>query len=451
VLFRSHRIRKVDTTGIIRTFAGGGLTLGDGGPATAALIGTPRGICFDNHGNAYICQASGRIRKVDSYGIITTIAGSDTSGYAGDGGPATNAVLNSPIGIKTDSRGNIYIAENGNNVIRKIDRYGIISTFAGGGSSSVSFPCPATAIGYWGTAALAIDSQDNVYVADLYRITRIDTFGYATLLTPPYGSASMVDGVPIGCASIAETGGISITKSGDLLIGQRGAFNCVRKVRFSPDISSSNLGVYFFHSCGSLGFTITTSLPPSGLHVRTFFGDGTDSICNFSITCSASTINISHSYYTSGIYRIKHVLFSGSVPIDSITYDRSFTICANLSGSVYFASSSTCIYNPVTDLPLLQPLKVEVDSNGTPVDTISVTSGFYYHPLIDSGAVYSFRPVSLPPDLTVLCPSSGVIYDSLHNFVPIHFGINCSSTFVGQDFSVLNTNICGRHMANGQI
>jgi sugar lactone lactonase YvrE len=112
------RIRKVDTNGIITTVAGGGSSLGDGGPATSAVVDCV-GVALDAAGNLYI-SGSTRVRKVDTNGTISTVAGNGTQGYGGDGGPATSAVLNGFGWVALDGAGNLYIADSGNQRIRKV-------------------------------------------------------------------------------------------------------------------------------------------------------------------------------------------------------------------------------------------------------------------------------------------------------------------------------------------
>jgi len=110
-------------------YAGGGYS-GDGGLATDAQLFLPSGVAVDSFGNVFIVDATNsRIRKIDAAGIITTIAGTDTAGFSGDGGPATAAQLDNPSSIALDKHRNIYISDNG--VIRKIDMAGLITRFAG--------------------------------------------------------------------------------------------------------------------------------------------------------------------------------------------------------------------------------------------------------------------------------------------------------------------------------
>ena len=128
-----NRIRKIDKNGIITTVAGNGQVgySGDGGPAIEASLNFPAGLAFDR-GNLYIADRNNhRVRKVDSQGIITTVAGTGIADYEGNDGPATEASLNLPSDVVCDSNGNLYISDRSNNSIRKVDTNGIITTYAG--------------------------------------------------------------------------------------------------------------------------------------------------------------------------------------------------------------------------------------------------------------------------------------------------------------------------------
>ncbi|MCH8311341.1 MAG: hypothetical protein IIB17_12720, partial [Chloroflexi bacterium] len=134
---QDQRIRRLDIeTGIITTFAGTGEKThsGDGGPASEAGIFGARAVCVDGRSNTYICEREGNsIRKVDSNGVITLVAGGDERGYTGDGGPAIEATLNGPKAIRCDADGNVLVVDTENHAIRKIDvSDGTISTVAGG-------------------------------------------------------------------------------------------------------------------------------------------------------------------------------------------------------------------------------------------------------------------------------------------------------------------------------
>ncbi len=169
------RVRRLDlSSGTISTFAGTGRPkfkgkparvaigeVGDGGPATKAIIVGARAVCVDGKGNTYICEREGSaIRKVDSQGIITTIGGTGHWGDSGDGGDAKKATFKGPKGIRCDQHGNIYIVDTENHSVRKIDAAtNVVTTVAGGrkGSDDTGLDRPHGCI---------IDAQGNLYIAD---------------------------------------------------------------------------------------------------------------------------------------------------------------------------------------------------------------------------------------------------------------------------------------------
>ena len=172
-----YRVRKVNTSGIITTFAGTGVHgySGDGGQATNATFQLPMGIATDNLGNVYVAdQASYNVRKITPAGIITTYAGRGTTeGYSGDGGPATDAKLSYLWGLSTDQSGNLYICDGGsigyrgNSCIRKVNAAGIITTIAGTGSFGYSGDNgPATLATLNQPSGISVDNDNNVYICD---------------------------------------------------------------------------------------------------------------------------------------------------------------------------------------------------------------------------------------------------------------------------------------------
>jgi uncharacterized protein (TIGR03437 family) len=164
-------IRKVDTLGMISTFAGGGTANpGNGGPATAVFFsGTLGGLAVDPAGNLYIADGISMVRKVTPGGTITTVAGTTSLGYSGDGGSATQALLSNPNAVALDALGNVYIADTSNCVIRKVSG-GFITTVAGTyagcsfiGSSGDGGPATSANINLpWG---VAVDAVGNIYIA----------------------------------------------------------------------------------------------------------------------------------------------------------------------------------------------------------------------------------------------------------------------------------------------
>ncbi len=224
----NHRIRKVDSGGAITTVAGSGTSGfgGDGGAAAAAQLREPGGAAVDSAGNLYIADAGNhRIRKVDSGGAITTVAGSGTSGFGGDGGAATAAGLDNPIGVAVDSAGNLYIADAGNHRIRKVDTLGAITTVAGSGTAGYSGDGgAATAAQLSSPYGVAVDSAGNLYIADEsnHRIRKVDSGGAITTVagsgTAGYGG----DGGAATAAQLREPIGVAVDSAGNLYIADTG-------------------------------------------------------------------------------------------------------------------------------------------------------------------------------------------------------------------------------------
>lgn len=166
----NQRIRRVDTSGFITTIAGTGTAgfSGDGGPGILAQLSNPAGLAIDRVGNLIIADKNNqRIRKVDTSGNITTIAGTGSSGYSGDKGPASSAELSSPSGVAADPEGDIYVADSGNNRIRKIGPSGVITTIAGSGAFGFSGDGgAATAAFLSNPAGVGLDTLGNIFIAD---------------------------------------------------------------------------------------------------------------------------------------------------------------------------------------------------------------------------------------------------------------------------------------------
>src|SRR5262245_3692272 len=168
----NHRIRMVTPAGVITTVAGNGTAgfLGDGALATSARLYYPTGVALDTAGNLYIADKNNnRIRKVTAAtGVISTVAGSGAAGFGGDGGLATSAQLNLPISVAVDSSGNLYIGDQYNHRIRKVTAAtGVISTLAGTGTVGYDGDgALATAALLNFPAGVGVDAAGNVYIAD---------------------------------------------------------------------------------------------------------------------------------------------------------------------------------------------------------------------------------------------------------------------------------------------
>jgi sugar lactone lactonase YvrE len=241
---RNNRIRKVDTGGIITTVAGNGAASfsGDGGPATSASLDSPTGVAVDSAGNLFVADfANSRIRKVDhATQIITTVAGNGTASFAGDGGPATAAELNFPVGIFVDSSGNLFIADTGNFRVRMVDHSSqVITTVAGNGSGASSGDGgPATSAGLE-AETVAVDSSGNFFIADFgnNRIRKVGTTGNISTVAGNGTAGFSGDGGPATGAELQLPRGITVDSAGNLLIADSNNFR-IRKVDLSGNITT---------------------------------------------------------------------------------------------------------------------------------------------------------------------------------------------------------------------
>jgi sugar lactone lactonase YvrE len=178
--------RGQDAAAIITTIAGTGSAgyAGNSGLATSATLAKPRGVTFDRQGNLYIADTENNVvRKVDANGIITTVAGTGEGKYFGDNIPAVRAQLNSPFAVAVDKDGNLYIADAENGRIRKVDRKGIITTVAGNGiNGDTGDGGPATNASLYAPYDIAVDEDGNLYIADFNnnRIRKVDAHGIIT-------------------------------------------------------------------------------------------------------------------------------------------------------------------------------------------------------------------------------------------------------------------------------
>ena len=292
---QESKIKKVDTSGVITTFAGNGSFgfSGDGGPAVNAEIfsnaGSFAGLAFDATGNLYISDAGNQvIRKVDTHGIITTVAGTPSSpGFLGDGGPATKALLQGPADIAFDSAGNLYIADLGNNRVRRVDTKGIITTVAGNGNVVYSGDgVQATTTAVHSPGNLAFDAKGNLYISESVeaRIRKVDTSGnistFAGQTKKTVGFTG--DGGLATAAELSDPRGLVFDSAGNLFFADAGNSR-IRK------IDTSNTITTYAGITGTASTPIGDGGPATSAFLGTIRGLALDSSGNLYLSDSVSS------------------------------------------------------------------------------------------------------------------------------------------------------------------
>ncbi len=248
--FGNVRIRLIDPKGIITTVAGGSpcCTLGDGGPALGAYIGMPYGLTVDMTGNLYIAQSDGKnnlVRKVSATtGTIITVAGGGTG--SGDGGLATAVSLSRPTGVAVDLAGNLYIAEAGGNLIRKVSATGIISTVAGtGGSSSTGDGGMATQAGVNSPYHVAVDAGGNLYITQIddARVRLVTSGGIITTIAGTGVQGFSGDNGPGTGATMDRPAGLAVANCSGLVYIADATSGIARVRLLTPPVSIDPGGV----------------------------------------------------------------------------------------------------------------------------------------------------------------------------------------------------------------
>jgi uncharacterized protein (TIGR03437 family) len=250
----NRRVRKISSNGVISAFAGTGElgTSGDGGPAVNATMNSPTGLTLDAAGNLYISDSNAnRVRKVSPDGRIVTVAGSGkgSGGFGGDSGPATNAELGGPQGLATDSAGNLYIADRSNHAIRKVTvSTGIITTVAGTGTqlgfAGDDGPAPQALL--FAPSGVAVDTGGNIYITDELnqRIRRVNASDGKISTIAGNGTAGYNgDGIQAKDAliNLSFPSFISVDPMGDVIFADRSNHR-IRKITMSTGVISTIAG-----------------------------------------------------------------------------------------------------------------------------------------------------------------------------------------------------------------
>ncbi|QOY86707.1 NHL domain-containing protein [Paludibaculum fermentans] len=317
----NQRIRKVDANGIITTVAGNGSAgfSGDGGPALQAAFFYPEGIALDAQGNLYIADSSNnRIRKITPAGAISTVAGNGNVSFSGDGGQASLAGVHRPEGVAADAQGNLYIAETSDSRVRMVNAAGVISTVAGLTAKTNGFSGdggPAAGATLRGPIGMAVDGSGSLYIADNGngRIRKVDAAGIITTIAGNGTSGFSGDGGPATSAGLGVPIAVALDSAGGLYIGgSASGAKRVRKVAFAaPPVTLAPASLSFSYTAGgdlppsqnvtvsstagAQDFTVSTTIPGNGAWLAVTPNAGT--------TAASLTVSIDPTGLPGGVYR----------------------------------------------------------------------------------------------------------------------------------------------------
>jgi sugar lactone lactonase YvrE len=228
--YMNNMIRKISPGGAVTTFAGSGATGSTDATGTNASFDNPAGVALDSFGNLYVVDNSDNlIRKISPAGAVTTIAGQVGGGYA-DNAVGTNALFNGPMGIAVDTAGNVYVADMGNNMIRKISTGGAVTTLAGQLAYGHADNVVGTSASFYQPEGVAVDASGNVYVADSsnHMIRKISSAGAVTTLAGQTASGHADNAIGTN-ASFCSPYGVALDSYGNIYVAD-GCNNMIRKI-----------------------------------------------------------------------------------------------------------------------------------------------------------------------------------------------------------------------------
>ena len=347
--YGNKTIRKITPSGMVSTLAG---TLGvagkSNGTGTNASFNNPRGIATDLLGNIYVADnGNNLIRKITPAGVVTTLAGSGNAGQSN--GTGTGASFNSPIGIATDAAGNVYVGDVGNESVRKIDPTGIVTTLAGNGTIG-SANGIGTSASFYQPAGVATDFAGNVYVADAYNnlIRKIDKTGLVSTIAGN-GNSDLVDGIGIA-ASFYAPYALANDGTGNLYVADAYT-NVIRKVIIT-------------------GYTISPALP-DGLSFDATTGtiNGTPNVVFPSTTFTVSAYNLAG--VSNATFNLEVISSSNDASLSSLTISAgvlspSFTSTTlNYNDTVSSTITSISLIPTTTDTNAIIKINGNVSISGT--------------------------------------------------------------------------------------
>jgi sugar lactone lactonase YvrE len=351
----NHRIRKIDTNGIISTIAGTGTAgfLGDGQAAVAAELNAPAAVAIDDSGNVYIADTNNnRVRKIDTNGIISTIAGTGAPGFPGEGEAAASAELNAPTGVAVDRSGNVYIADYRNHKIKKVDPNGLISTIAGTGTAGpLGDGGPSKDAELFNPYSVAIDKAGNLYIADQnnYKIRKIDTNGLISTIAGVDSGGVSADGIAALTARLQYPSGVAVDSSGNVYIAETN-YQKIRKVDTNGIITT-------VAGTGTAGFK----------------GDGASAVnAQFSSPLRVA-VDSSGSLYVADFFnsRIRKITsaVSSDAALSGLTISSGTLTPAFAANTLSYSANAVNSVDSITVIPTARESHAAVTVNGMPLSS----------------------------------------------------------------------------------
>ncbi|PWT99085.1 MAG: hypothetical protein C5B51_27925, partial [Terriglobia bacterium] len=422
---------------------------GDGSPATSAQLGYPTGVAVDSAGSLYIADpGSDRVRKVVA-GIMFSEAGNGFTGYSGDGGPASGAQMGLPLGMAVDTLGNFYVSDSDNNVVRKIAPGGPISTIAGDGKGTPGYSGdggPATSAALSGPAGLAIDAAGNLFIADLGNnaIRKVAANGTISTVAGNSICGYLGDGGPASAAELCAPWGLALDTSGNLYIADSGN-NVVRKIAGGTITTIAGNGTAGFSGDGSAA-TGAQLFNPTGVAVdgagRVYIADAGNSriraVSNGTITTVAGGGGV----------------FPGDGgPATSAQLGNPSGVSVDAAGNFYIADSSSGlvrrvatngIITTVAGTPALSPLFYSGDGGpalnaaiGSPQAAVPDAAGRIYIADGQHNLIRALTSSALPSVISA-SPASGI--GSSQSFA-ITVSDNSGPGFISVAYLLVNTSL----------
>ena len=418
----NRRVRKVDTTGTITTIVGNGQYAfgADGGPAASAKFNIPSGLAFDAAGNLFVADTrNNRIRKITPAGVISTVAGNGSSGvnsasqaFPGEGGPATSAALNYPLGVAVDAAGNLFIADTFASAIRKVSPSGIITTVATFAIDTAPF-------------RVKVDQAGNLFVANGNSgvVQKVTPLGFVSTVAGNGTFGYSGDGGPATSAALNYPQGLALDAAGNIFISDSGN-NVVRKVTAAgiiTTIAGNGTAAYSGDGGPATGASLTS---PQGLAIdaagNLFIADQNSAVRMVTPQGIISTVAGDGMGGLSGDGGLATSAELDILPDPSGESNNSSDVAVDAAGNLYISDTNN---NRIRKVLVAAPtvtvapaaMQFSAPSGGAPaaVQTLSVTSsitGTDNAPFvtIDVSSGFSPRLIQVTADPTNLAPGVNI-------------------------------------------